>query len=129
MRVQFVKRERGPERLVCEAEIVFDEVGPLAGHEARRASRCGAGPTARSTSPSPRGPSARAASGASSTSCASAEGTAADAKRVKAWILDAYRGSREESPERTQSPERAAFESGARGISKAPMSAVQEGLG
>jgi hypothetical protein len=32
MRVQFVTRESGPERLVCEAEIVFDaEDGPLAG--------------------------------------------------------------------------------------------------
>jgi hypothetical protein len=30
MRVQFVSRENGPERLVCEAEIVFEE-GPLAG--------------------------------------------------------------------------------------------------
>ena len=25
MRVQFVQKENGPERLVCEAEIVFDE--------------------------------------------------------------------------------------------------------
>lgn len=32
MRVQFVNREDGPERLVCEAEILFDaEDGPLAG--------------------------------------------------------------------------------------------------
>lgn len=31
MRVQFVQKENGPERLVCEAEIVFDEVGPLEG--------------------------------------------------------------------------------------------------
>lgn len=31
MRVQFVERENGPERLVCEAEIVFDEAGPLQG--------------------------------------------------------------------------------------------------
>ncbi len=31
MRVQFVERENGPERLVCEAEIVFEEEGPLAG--------------------------------------------------------------------------------------------------
>ena len=30
MRVQFVNRENGPERLVCEAEVVFDEE-PLAG--------------------------------------------------------------------------------------------------
>jgi len=30
MRVQFVDKPNGPERLVCEAEILFDE-GPLAG--------------------------------------------------------------------------------------------------
>jgi hypothetical protein len=30
MRVQFVARENGPERMVSEAEIVFEE-GPLAG--------------------------------------------------------------------------------------------------
>jgi hypothetical protein len=32
MRVQFVERENGPERLVCEAEVVFDETDePLSG--------------------------------------------------------------------------------------------------
>ncbi len=32
MRVVFVERESGPERLVCEAEVVFEaEAGPLAG--------------------------------------------------------------------------------------------------
>ncbi len=31
MRVQFVSTESGPERLVCEAELVFDEDGPLVG--------------------------------------------------------------------------------------------------
>ena len=32
MRVQFVPRENGPERLVCEAEVVFGpECGPLSG--------------------------------------------------------------------------------------------------
>jgi hypothetical protein len=30
MRVQFVCREHGPERLIAEAEIVFDEDTPLA---------------------------------------------------------------------------------------------------
>jgi hypothetical protein len=30
MRVQFVEKANGPERLVCEAEILFDD-GPLAG--------------------------------------------------------------------------------------------------
>jgi len=31
MRVEFVERAGGPERLVCEAELVFDDEGPLAG--------------------------------------------------------------------------------------------------
>ena len=31
MRVQFVHRGNGPERLVCDAEMVFDEEGPLEG--------------------------------------------------------------------------------------------------
>jgi hypothetical protein len=31
MRVQFVERQNGPERLLCEGEIVFDEDGPLMG--------------------------------------------------------------------------------------------------
>lgn len=31
MRVQFIDKQNGPERLVCEAEIVFGDEGPLAG--------------------------------------------------------------------------------------------------
>lgn len=31
MQVQFVARENRPERLVCEAEVLFDEAGPLFG--------------------------------------------------------------------------------------------------
>ena len=31
MRVQFVERENGPERLVCEAEIIFGELDCLQG--------------------------------------------------------------------------------------------------
>ena len=31
MQVQFVTRENRPERLVCEAEVLFDEAGPLFG--------------------------------------------------------------------------------------------------
>jgi hypothetical protein len=32
MQVQFIERENGPERLVCEAEVIFgDECGPLEG--------------------------------------------------------------------------------------------------
>jgi len=31
MRVQFVEKQNGPERLICEGELVFDPDGPLAG--------------------------------------------------------------------------------------------------
>jgi hypothetical protein len=31
MQVEFVERDNGPERLVCDAEIVFEESSPLAG--------------------------------------------------------------------------------------------------
>jgi hypothetical protein len=31
MRVQFVHRGSGPERLVCDAEMLFDDEGPLDG--------------------------------------------------------------------------------------------------
>lgn len=31
MRVQFVEKTNGPEREACQAEIVFDEDGPLSG--------------------------------------------------------------------------------------------------
>jgi len=31
MRVNFTDRKDGPERLVCEAEIIFDDPGPLQG--------------------------------------------------------------------------------------------------
>jgi hypothetical protein len=31
MQIVFVNKAGGPERLVCEAELVFDENGPLAG--------------------------------------------------------------------------------------------------
>jgi hypothetical protein len=31
MQVQFVSKHNGPERLVCDAEVLFDEPGPLYG--------------------------------------------------------------------------------------------------
>ena len=31
MRVQFVEKQNGPERLVCDAEIVFEDEAPLVG--------------------------------------------------------------------------------------------------
>jgi hypothetical protein len=123
MRVVFVERESAPERLVCEAEVVFEaEAGPLAGMKL----------VGFSLWRSPEGevyvtfPSRAFGAGNERRFfdyLRSVEGTAADAKRVKAWILDQFRCSREESPER------ATFESGARGISKASSKAAQENLG
>jgi len=124
MRVVFVERENAPERLVCEAEVVFDaESGPLAGMKL----------VGFSLWRSPEGevyvtfPSRAFGSGTERRFfdfLRSAEGTAAESRRVKAWILDQFRASREEtegspagSDSRGTSPERAALESGARAMS------------
>lgn len=122
MRVVFVERDSAPERLVCEAEVVFEaEAGPLAGMKL----------VGFSLWRSPEGevyvtfPSRAFGAGNERRFfdfLRSVEGTAADSKRVKAWILEQYRCSREASD---CSP----AESGARGISKAPPRAAQEGLG
>ena len=116
MRVVFVERDSAPERLVCEAEVVFEaEAGPLAGMKL----------VGFSLWRSPEGevyvtfPSRAFGAGNERRFfdfLRSVEGTAADSKRVKAWILEQYRSSREVP----DAPERTPFESGARGISKAP---------
>jgi len=89
MRVQFVARENGPERLVSEAEVVFEE-GPLQG--AKLVGFC--------LWRSPEGevyvtfPS-RAFGMASERRyfdyLRSVDGAPDVVKRVKAWILDEYR--------------------------------------
>jgi hypothetical protein len=95
MRVNFVVRESAPERLVCEAELLFEtEAGPLAGMKL----------VGFSLWRSPDGevyvtfPSR--ASGAGNERrffdyLRSAEGNGADARRVKGWILDEFRAQRE----------------------------------
>jgi hypothetical protein len=92
MRVHFVERENGPERLVCEAEIVFEEEGPLAGMKL----------VGFSLWRSPDGdvfvtfPSRAFGAGSERRYfdyLRSTEGTGAEAKRVKGWILEAYRAS------------------------------------
>ena len=92
MRVQFVEKENGPERLACEAEMVFDEAGPLAGMKL----------VGFSVWKSPEGelfvtfPSRAFGAGSERRFfdyLRSMEGSAADAKRVKAWILDEFRAS------------------------------------
>lgn len=92
MRVQFVERESGPERLVCEAEVVFDAEGPLAGMKLVGFSLWrGPDGDVYVTFPS-------RAFGAGSDRkyfdyLRSAEGTLQDARRVKGWILAEYQAS------------------------------------
>ncbi len=91
MRVQFVEKENRPERLVCEAELIFgEEAGPLMGMKL----------VGFSLWRSPEGevfvtfPSRAIGVGNDRRFfdyLRSAEGTAADAKRVKEWILTEFR--------------------------------------
>jgi hypothetical protein len=92
MRVNFVDRPNGPERLVCEAEVLFDGEGPLAGMKL----------VGFSLWRSPEGevyvtfPSRAFGAGSDRRFfdyLRSAEGLAQDAKRVKAWIVEEYRQS------------------------------------
>jgi hypothetical protein len=95
MRVVFVERENAPERLVCEAEVVFEaESGELAGMKL----------VGFSLWRSPEGevyvtfPSRAFGTGGERRFfdyLRSVEGTAAEARRVKTWILDQFRASRE----------------------------------
>ena len=89
MQVQFVARENGPERLICEAEVIFED-GPLAGTKLVGFSlwRSAEGEVY-VTFPS-------RAFGAGSERryfdyLRSVDGTAEAIKAVKAWILDEYR--------------------------------------
>jgi len=91
MRVQFVEKESRPERLVCEAELIFgEEAGPLMGMKL----------VGFSLWRSPEGevfvPVPSRAIGVGNDRrffdyLRSAEGVAADAKRVKEWILAEFR--------------------------------------
>jgi hypothetical protein len=94
MNVVFVERENGPDRLVCEAEVVFGpESGALAGMKL----------VGFSLWRSPEGevyvtfPSRAFGTGNERRFfdfLRSVEGSAADARRVKSWILEEYRASR-----------------------------------
>ncbi len=92
MRVQFVAHENGPERLVCEAEILFGDDGPLAGLKLVGFSLWkGADGEAYVTFPS-------RAFGAGSERkyfdyLRSEDGTLDTIERLKAWIVDEYRNS------------------------------------
>jgi len=87
--VNFIERANGPERLVCDAEVIFDS-GPLEGMKLVGFSlwRSAEGEVFVSLP-------ARAFGGGSERRyfdlLRSVEGSSADAKRVRSWILDAYR--------------------------------------
>jgi len=93
MRVVFVERTNGPERLVCEAEVVFEaEAGPLAGMKLVGFAlwRSAEGEVFASFP-------ARAFGADGERRyfdlLRSVEGQSADGKRVKAWILEQYRAA------------------------------------
>ena len=97
MRVHFVQRENGPERLLCEAELVIDDRGPL--EEMKLVGLC--------IWKSPDGelyvtfPSRAFGAGADRRYfdyLRSTNGTAEPVKRVKAWILEEYRRSLRPAP-------------------------------
>jgi hypothetical protein len=92
MRVQFVDKVNGPERLVCDAEILFDE-DPLSGMKLVGFSLW------RSTDGDVYVTFPSRAFGTGTERkyfdyLRSAEGLSAEVKRVKDWILGEYRASR-----------------------------------
>ena len=94
MRVQFVAKDNGPERLICDAELVFgEEAGPLSGMKLVGFSlwRTAEGEVS-VTFPS-------RAFGAGTERrffdyLRSAESAPGEVRRVKDWILDEYRQTR-----------------------------------
>ena len=93
MRVQFVDKPSGPERLVCEAEIVFDEDSPLAGMKLVGFSlwRSAEGEIFVSF---PSRAFGLATERRFFDYLRSVEGNAADGRKVKDWILEEYRAAR-----------------------------------
>jgi hypothetical protein len=92
MRVEFVEKVNGPERLVCDAEVLFDE-DPLLGMKLVGFSLW------RSTDGDVYVTFPSRAFGAGTERkyfdyLRSAEGLSAEVKRVKDWILGEYRASR-----------------------------------
>ena len=106
MRVHFVQRENGPERLVCEAELVFDNGGPLEGM--KLVGFC--------VWKSPEGelyvtfPSRAFGAGADRRYfdyLRSVDGSPDAVKGVKAWILEEYRRSLRPAPHAREQGSRA----------------------
>ena len=95
MRVVFVERTGGPERLVCEAEVVFEaEAGPLAGMKLVGFSlwRSAEGEVFVSV---PARPYDAGGERRFFDLLRPIEGQAASAKRLKAWILDQHQAASE----------------------------------
>jgi hypothetical protein len=95
MRVVFVERTGGPERLVCEAEVVFEaEAGPLAGMKLMGFSlwRSAEGEVFVSV---PARPYDAGGERRFFDLLRPVEGQAASVKRLKAWILDQHRADSE----------------------------------
>jgi hypothetical protein len=93
MRVVFVERTGGPQRLVCEAEIVFEsEAGPLAGMRLLGFSlwRSADGEVFVTV---PARPYEAGGERRFFDLLRPVEGQAANAKRTKAWILEQYRSA------------------------------------
>lgn len=95
MRVVFVERENAPERLVCEAEIVFEaEAGVLAGMKLVGFSLWRS-PEGEVYVTFPSRPFGTGSERRFFDYLRSVEGQAADTKRVKAWILEQFRAARD----------------------------------
>ena len=95
MRVVFVERENAPERLVCEAEIVFEaEAGVLAGMKLVGFSLWRS-PEGEVYVTFPSRPFGTGSERRFFDYLRSVEGQAAGSKRVKAWILEQFRAARD----------------------------------
>ena len=89
MRIEFVDRDNGPERLLCEAELMFETEGPLAGMKLVGISLWrGADGETYVTFP------ARAFGAGSDRKyfdfLRASDGSLSDSRRVKAWIVEEY---------------------------------------
>lgn len=128
MRVVFVERDNAPERLVCEGEIVFEAGdGPLAGMKL----------VGFSLWRSPDGevyvtfPSRAFGSGTERRFfdfLRSVEGTAADARRVKSWMVEQYRSREVLALDPSDAGTRGTSNAPTKALSKAPTKAGEDGL-
>lgn len=97
MRVNFVVRESAPERLVSEAEILFEtESGPLAGMKLVGFSLWRS-PEGELYVTFPSRPSGTGTERRFYDYLRSIEANVLDTKRVKAWILDEFRASKQDA--------------------------------